>query len=405
MQASDIPSKFNIPFANSAGAGFVRTVPQASEIGVNDGWASLTDGFPPLNFQPIGSGGVPPFGQDMNGIIKQITLWSRWQGAGGQSLFDSVFSAAVGGYPQGALLAATTLQGFWVCLLDNNNVNPNTSANPFQDGWLFFGTGSSQLVANVTFYVNGSLGSDSYDGSSATHTSGTIGPFATLQHAVNVVAKLNVAGFVVTVNVAFGTGTYAPFFLGTPINGTLLIAASGGPTISNSTTGVACVTANGFGVGLTITGFVLVNGGASAGNGLLAQAGGTINFNTINFGACTSGAHVICDNGNVNCLGSYTISGNATWHVLAQSGGGAIMSPSTPNVVTLTGSPGFVTTYQAQDIGYIRISSGITSFSGSASVGQRYNGSGNSVIQTAGGGASFLPGTTAGATASGGQYL
>ena len=108
MKYSDIPTKFQIPFANSAGAGFVRSVPQASQIGVHDGWASLTDGFPPLNFLPIGSGGVPPFGQDMNGIMKQITQWSRWQNAGGLTEFDSAFVTAIGGYPQGAIIASAT---------------------------------------------------------------------------------------------------------------------------------------------------------------------------------------------------------------------------------------------------------------------------------------------------------
>ena len=61
MLASAIPIKFPIPFGNSAGGGYIRPIPQASQIGIANGAASLTDGFPPLNFLPLGSGGVPPF--------------------------------------------------------------------------------------------------------------------------------------------------------------------------------------------------------------------------------------------------------------------------------------------------------------------------------------------------------
>lgn len=131
MQASDIPVKLSIPFANSAGAGYVRTIPVNSQIGTQDGAASLTDGFPPLTFVPVGSGGVPPFGQDMNGILKEITQWTRWLNAGGLVKFDGTFSAAIGGYPAGALLLNAAGNGFWLCIADNNTNNPDTTPT----GW------------------------------------------------------------------------------------------------------------------------------------------------------------------------------------------------------------------------------------------------------------------------------
>jgi len=126
MQASQIPSKFAIPFANSAGVGYIRTIPQASQIGVTNGAASLTDGFPPLTFLPVGAGGTPPWGQDFNGILKQITQWNQWQSAGGLAVYDSGFSASIGGYPQGAILASATATGvIWMSTADNNTTNPD----------------------------------------------------------------------------------------------------------------------------------------------------------------------------------------------------------------------------------------------------------------------------------------
>lgn len=126
MLAADLPDRFNIPFADAAGPSYIRPVPEASQIGIEDGAASLTDGFPPDTFTPVTAGGVPPFGQDFNGLLNQITAWNRWQAAGGPVKWDSAFSAAIGGYPQGAtVMSATTAGLFWLSLADNNATNPD----------------------------------------------------------------------------------------------------------------------------------------------------------------------------------------------------------------------------------------------------------------------------------------
>jgi len=62
MLSTSIPPKFPIPFANAAGPSFIRPIPTASQIGIQDGAASLTDGFPPDCFTPVVAGGTPPFG-------------------------------------------------------------------------------------------------------------------------------------------------------------------------------------------------------------------------------------------------------------------------------------------------------------------------------------------------------
>jgi hypothetical protein len=128
MLLSSMPTKFPIPFGNSAGGGFIRPIPVASQIGVNPGFASLTDGFVPLNFVPVAAGGIPPFGQDFNGILNLITKWSQWQAAGGAATYDAAFAAAIGGYPAKSVLASSLVFGnFWMSLADNNTTDPDSS--------------------------------------------------------------------------------------------------------------------------------------------------------------------------------------------------------------------------------------------------------------------------------------
>jgi hypothetical protein len=126
MLASAIPAKLSIPFANS---GTKNTIPTASQIGVTPGAASLTDGFPPLTMTAVAAGGVPPFGQDMNGILYAMSAWQQWQGAGGQVAYDISFSTSIGGYPKGAVLTSTTAGMFWVSTADNNTTNPDSGGS------------------------------------------------------------------------------------------------------------------------------------------------------------------------------------------------------------------------------------------------------------------------------------
>lgn len=165
MLASSVPPKFPIPFGQSAGGGFIRPIPIASQIGVNPGFASLTDGFPPLTFQPIAAGGIPPFGQDMNGVLNQITKWNLWQAAGAATPYDATFSAAIGGYPLNSVIASATAGNFWLSTVDGNTTNPNTGGAGWVDLGIYLGrqycgvsTGApnAQIInlAGATAYAN-----------------------------------------------------------------------------------------------------------------------------------------------------------------------------------------------------------------------------------------------------------
>lgn len=138
MKAVSIPAKVTLPFANNASAPFIRTVPVPSQIGIQGGAASYTDGFPPVTFQPVGAGGVPPFGADFNGLLNVVSAWNRWQSAGGGLPWDSAFAAAIGGYPQGAVVQALIPGSQWISTVDDNGTNPDTGGA----GWSPFGPSS-----------------------------------------------------------------------------------------------------------------------------------------------------------------------------------------------------------------------------------------------------------------------
>jgi hypothetical protein len=134
LSNSSPPPTFPLPWAASASGSYVRNIPVPSQVGIQNGAASLTTGFPPLTFLPISAGGVPPYGQDMNGILKQITQWNQWQNAGGTVSYNGTFSSAAGGYPLNAILAAANSGNFWLNTTDANTSNPDASGA----GWSGF---------------------------------------------------------------------------------------------------------------------------------------------------------------------------------------------------------------------------------------------------------------------------
>lgn len=129
MQLADSPRKVALPFAEN---GEKNTIPEGSSPSA--GFASMNDGFPPLTRQPVGSGGIPPQGLDMNGILYYLSSLNKWQSAGGSFVYDSTFAtdSDVGGYPNGAILLRADGTGFWLNQADNNTTNPDTGGANWQ---------------------------------------------------------------------------------------------------------------------------------------------------------------------------------------------------------------------------------------------------------------------------------
>jgi microcystin-dependent protein len=142
MKASDIPSKFQVPFGNSALGADIRAIPLTT---ADPNAASLQAGFPPPTFTPVGAGGAAPDGRDFNGLFNQSTAWDRWFSAGGPVAWDSGFSAAIGGYPLGAIVRSLTIPASsWISTADDNVTNPDAGGA----GWSAYGpsTGDVRLT-------------------------------------------------------------------------------------------------------------------------------------------------------------------------------------------------------------------------------------------------------------------
>lgn len=101
--------------------------------------ASYSQGFPQVTMTPKASGGLPPFGRDMNGVLSDVTKVLQYYQAGMTYPFNSAFATAIGGYNKGALCLQADLSGIWVSQKDNNFSDPETHGSdwlPIDNGML-----------------------------------------------------------------------------------------------------------------------------------------------------------------------------------------------------------------------------------------------------------------------------
>ena len=132
-----------------------NTIPVASQIGITPGRASFTDGFPPLTMTPLGSGGVPFFGEDVNGLFNLVTHHLLFQSMGGKYRFDSTLCTALGGYDSGVVLQSDDGLNEYVNILPGNNINFNTTPASIGVWWMpFSGTDSKRPVGTLAMVAN-----------------------------------------------------------------------------------------------------------------------------------------------------------------------------------------------------------------------------------------------------------
>ncbi|MBV1834966.1 hypothetical protein [Novacetimonas pomaceti] len=157
MKQSDFPARFSIPFADAAATGYIRAIPTASQIATTPGAASLTDGFPPVTFDPVSAGGTPPSGQDMNGLLNWITSVLRTFQSGYFGPWDATFAGDIGGYPMNAIVAGATAGTYYVSTVDDNVTTPGAPGAAWQS--LFTGLQPSLGFTPVAQWVDsGTIG-------------------------------------------------------------------------------------------------------------------------------------------------------------------------------------------------------------------------------------------------------
>ncbi|MUG89654.1 hypothetical protein [Bombella sp. ESL0385] len=130
MKQTDTRPLFATPWAEQADSSTIATIPQSA---TTIGRASMALGFPKATMTPIAAGGVPPYGEDMNGILNMLSRAARTAELGMLHPFSADYAATINGYPVGATIAHPTIAGrFLICTADNNTNDPSQSMN----GWL-----------------------------------------------------------------------------------------------------------------------------------------------------------------------------------------------------------------------------------------------------------------------------
>lgn len=286
----------------------------------------------------------------------------------------SPVASAIGFTPAGGL-AATTVQAALEELDSEKAVAATTR---------------EKLTAARTYYVR-SDGSNSNDG--LTDSSG--GAFLTIAKAMSVVSTIDFNGYTVTVQVRDGTfaGFTVPVTVGQAGVANLVIQGN-----SSTPANVAITSAMTIGAGARAT--IKDLAVTSAGHGLVADgAGAVVAFSNISFGACTNAQIYVANCATATMTGNCSFTGASQTRVWARWNAAYVEEFRT---CTYTSTPSY-SVANMYILSGATVSAAVSTQSGSAT-GVRYVVSGNALLETGGGGASFFPGDSSGSTSTGGQY-
>jgi hypothetical protein len=272
------------------------------------------------------------------------------------------------------------------------------------------------LTQNTNLYVNGTTGSDTlYDGSSATVVGSTApkaGPFKTIGKAMNTTFTFGPSVYTMTINIAAGTYPEAVITAGIPGPGTILKGV-GQTTVITGATGKYTITCNGPN-SLTCQNLLANNAYPISGS---TSTIFSCNQGTLTCTGCFSGntpnyVFSAYPYGHINVMGSHTFqTGSSVPSAVFIANNGSTINVAQfglPTTLTFAGAlnmgSGYFALAQENSVIEFYNSSYLTFVNASNVTGAKYFCVLNGVIQTGNSGASYLPGTIAGSTASGGQY-
>lgn len=261
---------------------------------------------------------------------------------------------------------------------------------------------TSKLLSAPRDYFVSNTGSDSADGL----TIGTA--FATLGKAQATSQTFNQNGFDITIHVS--NGTYAgPVNCG-PINGSGAIRYVGNIStpanvLVSSSAGSAFVVS---GASYFFDGVQVSSAAASGGDpgcGILTVSGGKANIGAVNAGVCFGHHFSASGVSQVNIIGPIRISGGAQAHLYSTVVGSITLNPLVSPAVTITTPVTFSLAFALADNLAVQYGVfGVITNPGNVT-GKRYDASSNSIINARGNGPNHFPGTIAGTTSTGAQYL
>lgn len=213
MKQSDFPAGFNAPFAWNAGGGFIAAIPDTTGT---PGRAALDTGFPPINFDPVASGGIPPFGKDFNGVLNQATAWAQVLAAGGTVQYGAGYSTAIGGYPKGAVLSSNPFGSLWQSTADDNTTDPDASGA----GWVNLLTPLAPLASPAL------TGAPTAPTQSPGNNTTRLATTAFIQAALTALfagSAITSPGYLKVAGLVIQWGTTASFTVGSPVTETFPI--------------------------------------------------------------------------------------------------------------------------------------------------------------------------------------
>jgi|GEM_PF-2240899 Tail fiber protein gp37 C terminal. len=130
MKLADKPRQLGVPFAVN---GTKNTVPFESTQNTKEkGIATYDSGFPPITMTAIAAGGIPPQGNDFNGVLNDITAAIRFAQAGGLYTYNAAFSSSISGYAAGSLVLSSDGMKIWWNTVDGNVTDPDSTT---ASGW------------------------------------------------------------------------------------------------------------------------------------------------------------------------------------------------------------------------------------------------------------------------------
>nr|WP_278434128.1 DUF2793 domain-containing protein [Brucella anthropi] len=259
--------------------------------------------------------------------------------------------------------------------------------------WTVLVEGARVLDGNVTLYVR-SDGADTNDGMADTAARA----FRTIQHAIDIAQRRYVsAAYVITIQV--GNGSYAPFKL-VGGAGTIIEVIGDVATPSNVTitgTGSDNVVAASVGSTLRVRG-VKVSGGSGL---IVATDRSNIEISSVEVGACSFYQLYAVNNSSISVSDNLSVSGGAR----------ALFCASSNGVIYCSNRQVTIKNALSYSVGTCFSNNGSVILTGSAWTGAafvsgpRYLANITGLIYTEGGGANFIPGSSAGSVTTGGLYL
>lgn len=258
-----------------------------------------------------------------------------------------------------------------------------------------------QLAANRAYYVNGSTGSDTNNGLTPTTA------FATIQHAIDIVAGLDISIYTVTVTVASGTYTESVLLKDPVGNGTCILT---GDTTSISTWDDVLVTYGGTSptdgviktnssVKWVVRGVKLTSSGR--GNLLYSTERGQIKYNQVIFGTvgdANADFHMLAQKGGRierESGGLWAIAGAACSHYATTTTGEIFGQGGTCTIQSSGSVYNFLFGF-AYASGQSRMDTFSETYTANSITGANYNVERQSTIFTNGGGLTYFPGSGVG---------